>query len=150
MRMGLLYQPDTLRLVDLEGRGQLSPSEDTGRLTQEINKALEGYPMFGQYLGLRVDSESLFRWSTRMQGGGAVLEIIRLGEQGLLDRIRQCHWSECRKWFYARFAHQHFCSTDCQQDAFYKTEHWKRHRREYMRRLRARKKLAKKRRRVGK
>jgi hypothetical protein len=64
----------------------------------------------------------------------AVLALTRLGEQGLLSRIRSC--AHCKKWFYARFRHQLYCSPRCQQSHYGLNEQWKAHRREYMRQYR--------------
>lgn len=60
--------------------------------------------------------------------------LIRVIERGLLPRIRHC--KQCQKWFYARFKHQEFCQTTCQQANYKSSEQWKEHRRGYMRRYR--------------
>lgn len=71
----------------------------------------------------------------------ALIRVLQLAEKGLLGSVRQCVWSECERWFFARFKHQVHCSTRCQQrDAKAKPE-FKAARREYMRRLRRQKKL---------
>ena len=64
----------------------------------------------------------------------AVVYLLNLAELGLIDRIRQCGW--CTTWFYARFKHQRFCKTECQQNAYAKTTGWREHRRDYMRKYR--------------
>jgi hypothetical protein len=64
----------------------------------------------------------------------AVLNIVALGAQGVLWRVRRCR--KCQKWFYARFRHQNFCSARCQQTYFRSSPEWREHRREYMRRHR--------------
>lgn len=64
----------------------------------------------------------------------AVVCLLNLAELGLVDRIRQCGW--CTTWFYARFKHQRFCKTECQQSAYAKTPDWREHRRNYMRKYR--------------
>lgn len=40
----------------------------------------------------------------------AVEAITKLAEDNLLDRLQAC---QCGTWFFAKFAHQRFCSTDC-------------------------------------
>jgi hypothetical protein len=40
----------------------------------------------------------------------AVDAIARLTEDGLLGRLQEC---QCGLWYYAKFAHQRFCSTEC-------------------------------------
>jgi len=68
----------------------------------------------------------------------AVHDLVRLGEQGLFDRIREC--KKCGKWFFARFRNQLFNSQKCQV-AYYKgTENFKTRHREYERDKRRRKK----------
>jgi len=57
--------------------------------------------------------------------------ILKLTEVGDLTRLRRC--AQCQKWLYARFRHQTFCSTKCQQKNYTQTEEWKEHRRRYMR-----------------
>lgn len=47
--------------------------------------------------------------------GMAVHAIVRLADQGLLDRLRKC---ECGSMYFARFSHQRFCSENC------RVKHW--------------------------
>jgi len=60
--------------------------------------------------------------------------ILHFATAGELDRFRKC--SECSRWIYAKFSHQQFCSTKCQQKKYGKSEKWKLHRRDYMRQYR--------------
>ncbi len=60
--------------------------------------------------------------------------IITLTKYGRLDRMREC--ARCGKWLYARFSHQRFCSTKCQQTHYWKSPEWRAHRREWMREYR--------------
>jgi hypothetical protein len=57
--------------------------------------------------------------------------IVLTAERGFLHRVRQC--TQCRNWFYARFKHQEYCRTECQQKHYKASDEWKEHRREYMR-----------------
>ena len=68
----------------------------------------------------------------RMTASEALELILRLTQAGDLARLRRC--KECQKWLFARFTHQVFCSTKCQQKNFTQTDEWKEHRRQYMRR----------------
>src|SRR6185437_4417975 len=72
--------------------------------------------MFGWYssAGSR-DAEMIFR-------------IVRLGERGLLARVRTC--AKCGRWFYAKFNHQRFCTNRCQVLHYQTSEEWKARRRE--------------------
>lgn len=62
-----------------------------------------------------------------------VLRILELSKQGNLRRIQECEYSTCRKWFYARVRHQHYCSFKCQQAHFSKSPESKNKRKLYMR-----------------
>jgi len=57
-----------------------------------------------------------------------VFRIVRLGERGLLGRVRAC--DRCKRWFYAKFNHQRFCGKKCQLQHYQTSEEWKRRRRE--------------------
>jgi hypothetical protein len=73
--------------------------------------------------------------------GLALVKLLHLADKGLLMRVRKCAWQECLRWYFARFEHQEFCSTRCQQQAARSTHAWKEKRKDYMRRLRRAKKL---------
>ena len=60
----------------------------------------------------------------------AVLALLRLAAATCLDRLQQC--DQCKNWFFARFSHQRFCRTKCQQAHYRSSEDWKVHRREWM------------------
>ena len=79
-----------------------------------------------------------WRWSNkkseehlRLHAGEALQIILKLTQIGYLTRLRHCAY--CHKWLYARFRHQVFCSTKCQQGHYTKSEQFKAHRRRYMR-----------------
>jgi len=57
--------------------------------------------------------------------------ILKLTQLGDLTRLRRC--THCHEWLFARFRHQDFCSTLCQQKSYTQTPKWKEHRRRYMR-----------------
>jgi hypothetical protein len=63
--------------------------------------------------------------------GEALLSVLSLSEKGVLDRVRKC--PRCGKWFFARFRHQRFCKTKCQQKHFRDSAAWKAHRNQWMR-----------------
>jgi len=64
----------------------------------------------------------------------AVLQIMLLGREGLLSRVRRC--LKCRRWFFARFRHQNFCGTPCQQKFYRDNPEWREGRRKYMQKYR--------------
>jgi hypothetical protein len=68
----------------------------------------------------------------RMVASEALELILKLTEIGDLTRLRRC--IHCQKWLFARFRHQTFCSTECQQKNYTQSDAWKAHRRAYMRR----------------
>jgi hypothetical protein len=67
----------------------------------------------------------------RMRASEALEVILKLTQVGDLTRLRRC--TRCHKWLFARFRHQTFCSTECQQKSYTKSERFKAHRRRYMR-----------------
>ena len=62
--------------------------------------------------------------------GIALQLILDFARAGYLNRLRRC--SHCQKWLYAKFRHQAFCSTKCQQTYYTNSDEWRRKRREYM------------------
>jgi hypothetical protein len=73
-----------------------------------------------------------FGWKhSRDKSAEAVLHIMNLGQDGNLWRVRQCR--HCEKWFYARFSHQEFHSTRCQEAEYKASPSWREKRQQYMR-----------------
>jgi hypothetical protein len=72
----------------------------------------------------------IFGWysSAGARAAEMIFKIVRLGERGLLGRVREC--TRCEKWFYAKFNHQRFCSKKCQLQHYQTSEEWKARRRE--------------------
>ncbi len=73
--------------------------------------------------------------------GLALTRLLHMADQGLIGRVRKCAKKACGKWFYARFEHQRFHASKCQQETFKTSPEWKKQRAEYMKRLRQQKKL---------
>lgn len=71
-----------------------------------------------------------------MDDGSSIQLILDLARAGYLNRLRRCHC--CRQWLYARFKHQNYCSTKCQQKHYAQSPDWKAKRRDYMREYRQR------------
>ena len=63
----------------------------------------------------------------------AILRIMDLAREGILSRVRRC---SCGDWFFAKFSHQKFCCTRCQQDYYRSSEEYRAKRRLYMKNLR--------------
>ena len=72
----------------------------------------------------------IFVWSSSAGSRAAemIFRIVRLGERGLLARVRTCN--RCKRWFYAKFNHQRFCGKRCQLLHYQTSEEWKMRRRE--------------------
>jgi hypothetical protein len=79
----------------------------------------------------RSDDQEKGKPMLRMRNGEAVELILRITQMGSLTRLRRC--AHCWKWIYAKFRHQNYCSTGCQQKSYAQSDQWKAHRREYMR-----------------
>jgi hypothetical protein len=85
--------------------------------------------------GMRVQAGWFYRNSA---AEGAKL-LMGVAEIGLLDRVRQCRYSKCHAWLFAKTATQIFCSKPkpCQTKSYQTSEEWKQHRREFYRANRA-------------
>jgi hypothetical protein len=126
------------RLLDLE---KVGPDKIDGPLS-ELNRDLRRY-QFRPWIVPHYDENwHTARWGLNWYSGRpgrdpmhtreALDMIFDLARAGHLSRLRRC--AQCRNWLYARFRHQIFCSTKCQQKDYRETEAFKAHRRQYMRR----------------
>lgn len=71
-----------------------------------------------------------------LNDGAALRLILDFAKAGYLNRLRRC--LQCKKWLYAKFRHQDFCCTNCQQKHYAKSPEWRAKRRNYMRSYRQR------------
>lgn len=79
-----------------------------------------------------------FRWTSNdetVQAKLALVELAMIGK-GMLLKLRPCKLASCRKWFFARFKHQWFCSTPHQQSFYRQGPEWKEHRRKWSKQYR--------------
>ena len=60
--------------------------------------------------------------------GWVISNLFEFAHNGLHRRLRRCAW--CKKWFYARIAHQTHCTGDCQKDEVRRSAKWKEYRKE--------------------
>lgn len=60
-----------------------------------------------------------------------VLDIMEIAQAGRIDSLKQCE--NCRKWLFARFPHQRFCSENCKEHFHRSNEADKKRRREWAR-----------------
>jgi len=73
----------------------------------------------------------VFRWRAKAGNtADAVLQVVLLGQQRLLWRVRRC--LNCQRWFFARFKHQRHCKMQCQQAYYRDDPQWRENRRKYM------------------
>jgi hypothetical protein len=100
---------------------------------------LEEFPL-PRKMQMLYRNDPAVRWRSDFRGAvsdflfteqDAVRGIVELYAQNYLGRVRPC--DSCRKWFFARFGHQLFCSTKCQQQSYRSKPAWKEHRRKWMR-----------------
>jgi hypothetical protein len=108
------------------------------KLDERIERQLAGFTLKVTTADVRDEGKCktfaeprwMFGWYSH--SGARVAEmifcIVRLGERGLLGRVRKC--IRCEKWLYAKFNHQRFCGKKCQLAHYQTSEEWKRRRRE--------------------
>jgi len=70
--------------------------------------------------------KNLDAWPANYNDSNAVFDIAQLAGMELLARVQQC---VCGEWFFARFAHQRFCSAKCRENTFHSSSEWKEYRR---------------------
>jgi hypothetical protein len=73
--------------------------------------------------------------------GLAVVKLLHLADEGLLDRVRKCARAGCGVWFFAKFSHQRFDRLTCQQQTFREDPDYKRKRADDVKRARHEAKL---------
>jgi len=86
-----------------------------------LNKILEGYPSAPRiFLRIGEKSRGTGSWDVGRYGlskhppeeAFAVEALVSLAEHNILSRLQVC---ECGNWFYMKFAHQRFCTTECRK-----------------------------------
>jgi hypothetical protein len=108
--------------------GVMRPDEAIFRRVQEINRQLCRYKS-SPSIELDGNWWSLEHWPDHDPPQWWVVEsALELARDGQISRIRRC--SDCQSWYFARFAHQRFCTARCRERAFRSSEEWKKHRRE--------------------
>jgi len=107
-------------------------------LAEKIDRELSRYSLTVRTFQVKHESNYktlaeprwIFGWYSK--AGERVAEmiftIVRLGERGLLARVRTC--TRCERWFYAKFNHQRFCGQKCQLLHYQTSEEWKARRRQ--------------------
>jgi hypothetical protein len=124
----------------------LVPSREFGRRLRAIDKQLARHKMRPRIVSghakvlnaSTIKTLTAFRWEWyygKNPATKAVHQLMRLEEQGLLERVRQCMC--CGRWLFARFVHQKFCGQSCQLRSYKSSEDWKEHRRKWLKQHRA-------------
>ena len=132
------WDPSSYWSPDVIGAVEELPSE-VRRSLRRVQRELAHYRSWPQLYGVNGVGHMQFAWIgvSRDRGFRHALHCMTmLGRQGLLERVKQC--GKCRRWFYARFAHQGYCRPACQQAGYKSSEEWREHRKEYMREYRRR------------
>src|ERR1700741_3757592 len=113
------------------------PPSRAEKLVDELNARLEEYPTTGLFsvdwcCGRTWEFEDGAVYGSHPPGESvAIYHVVQLAKQRLLNRLNQC---ECGRWFFVKFAHQHFCTARCRKKHHESSEAFKATRREYMRR----------------
>jgi hypothetical protein len=82
--------------------------------------------------------QTTYRWEWyygRNPATKAVHQLMKLEDQELLERVRQCMC--CGRWLFARFIHHKFCGQSCQLKSYKSSDDWKEHRRKWLKHHRA-------------
>ncbi len=110
------------------GTGFMRPDPTIWSKVETINVQLSRYRVTS---GIELENKSwiLLQWAEDDPDEWGVIETaLDLGRTGQLSRVRRC--SDCGNWYFARFAHQRFCTARCRERAFRSSDEWKKHRRE--------------------
>jgi hypothetical protein len=128
---------------------QLANTKRAAELLRRTKRCLSRYKMYPAFWGQTEGSRWRVHWiktadvhkvgvgileggnydTIRISEADAVSSMLRLAEEGYLNRLRECR---CGRWFYARFRHQQFCGEPCQQQYFRKTPEFRAYNRKYM------------------
>jgi hypothetical protein len=99
-------------------------------INEQMSRCIDHYECFLSHAG-----STFVRTPTGKQSYSehlAVAAIVELSNRQLLDRVRLCDNCQ-KKWLFARFSTQRFCSERCRMKEFSSRESFKAERREYMR-----------------
>lgn len=121
-------------------------------MTAQFNQMIARFKVYPQLIDTDFEKAWKFRWdlvrAPRKQlkpmrepdhkwttdDLSALFGIVRLAQSGYLSRVKMCARRGCNKWFFERTWSQEYCDPKCRQWMFSKSEEFKAHRREYMRR----------------
>jgi hypothetical protein len=131
----------TIPLFSLGREGKMTDSPEVLRKLAAVNRFLWRYTatpvILPDYMG---DANPLSRgWRQEwIRAGkreqpfieiGFVLDIVGIASAGRISSLKQCEY--CRRWLFARFPHQRFCSDSCKELFHRSNEADKKRRREW-------------------
>jgi hypothetical protein len=145
MRKGMSVPHPLLRKISPEKyRRQLEIEKRRYAINQELNRnhfythvwpSKDGkWRVFWQIQSRAPKRYHVIDGVLEIDDGVALQMILDFAKVGYLNRLRRC--TCCNNWLYAKFRHQDFCSTKCQQKHYAISPEWKAKRRDYMRRYR--------------
>jgi len=125
-----------------EGRS-LVDNPDLMRMYRAVNRALSRYTarpiILPTYMSdLKSDSRTWELDWARVGGSSQpfmevalAMDVVTIASMGRINSLKQCE--KCRKWLFARFPHQRFCSIECKDGFHASNEADKTRRREWAR-----------------
>ena len=137
-----VLNPALKRVAPEKYRQELAITEKTDRINKELRKyrflprtwsvgAPRPWTVIWEVLPNNFKKSQLVNGLIELHDGMALRMILDFASAGYLNRLRRC--LHCRNWLYAKFRHQDFCKTECQQKHYAKSPEWKAKRRDYMR-----------------
>ena len=133
-------------LLELQPTKKYEKAVDVASKRSELDNELSKFRFFPDLYPRNTDGWTI-QWeiSARRRSSltrsdtNALQIILSLATAGAVNRLRKCR--NCSLWMFAKFRHQAFCSTKCQQKHYGKSKAWKLYRRDYMRKHRRDEKL---------
>jgi hypothetical protein len=115
---------DLVAWLNSDPDGELVELVEAAQLGQKktINSILKKYQFTYQIarMGGAWEIVQHVRTPSHDQGECAVyvLAFIELAKYGLLPQLKRCANAQCRRWFFARFAHQEYHKKECKSEAY--------------------------------
>jgi hypothetical protein len=108
------------------------------KLVAHIDVELSGYKLWVEtkqvvpaQSGTKTFAEPVWWFGWHSNAGNlvamAIMTIVRLGDRGLLCRVRICE--RCKRWFYANYNHRRYCKEECRIRDYQTSEIFKARRR---------------------
>ena len=133
----------TIPLFSLGTEGKMIDSPEVLKNLRGVNRFLWRYTatpvILPDYMsdanplsrGWRQEWRRTGHWKQPFIELGLVLDIVGMASAGRISSLKQCE--QCRRWLFARFPHQRFCSESCKEVFHRSNEADKKRRREWAR-----------------